>query len=116
MGTAAAFMVEDQNIQQVLEKTSTLNVTIAIGLSALSISFGDHSNKRIVLNEILLLLMISLITFFVSVINVPDLILSRINIHRIYFCLSSIYVAYLVFLVGDNLLKTLDEKEEASPK
>ncbi|MGN7311443.1 hypothetical protein ACTHQ4_10095 [Alkalicoccobacillus gibsonii] len=105
-GVVATFLMEERALQSALEKVATINVTVAIGLSALSISVGTNREKRKILRHIVILLMFSLITFFVSVIPFPYMV------QRVYLFLASTIVATLMYMVAEYLLNALERKEK----
>lgn len=74
LAVVTPFFVEDAVLKTTLQSLAQLNITVCIGMAAVSISLKSESVKRITLiKEILILMLLSSLGFFSSLLPYLDL-------------------------------------------
>ncbi len=97
----AFLKVDDMELNELLQGVALLNITIAIGLAAVSISLDKERKTLLLLNDIILIMLISVLSYFLSM-------WGEVTLMRGYFFISSLMIITIILRVFRHIFQYIE--------
>ncbi|QUW22478.1 hypothetical protein JSQ81_02505 [Sporosarcina sp. Marseille-Q4063] len=101
-----SFAIPTEELKNSLQGLAQLNVTVAIGIGTLAIALRtENTLKNRLIMEILVILMISIFSFFLSYFDFP-------MVQRGYFCLSGLIIISILIMTGNYIMDSTGNRKD----